>query len=211
MKSKYLSLVAVCSGLLAAAAPALAHHSVSAEFIADDAKLVTVKGVMSKVDWVNPHIYFYVDSKDENGNTVTWRFENFPPSWWRARGLSKESLKIGDTVTVEAYPAKDGAKYFGYGKIIHFSDGTQIRHDERRSQGCSLGRRRDGWLQGLMKRVVRPRCRLRLNDLEMNAKGMSEDPISFVPLWRQRGSTVCWHFLYGGTSALRPGRRWRPR
>jgi Family of unknown function (DUF6152) len=126
MKSKYLPLLAVCFGLLAAALPAFAHHSFSAEFIADDTKLINVKGVMSKVDWVNPHIYFYVDSKDENGNPVTWRFENFPPSWWRQRGLTKESLKVGDTVTIEAYPAKDGTKYFGYGKIIHFSDGTTI-------------------------------------------------------------------------------------
>jgi hypothetical protein len=126
MKFKFLSILSVCFGLLAVAAPIWAHHSLSAEFIAEDAKLVTVKGVMSKVDWTNPHIYFYVDAKDENGNTVTWKFENFPPSWWRRMGLTKESLRVGDTVSVEAYPAKDGTKYFAYGKIIHFSDGTTI-------------------------------------------------------------------------------------
>lgn len=82
---------------------------------------------MSKVDWVNPHIYFYVDSKDENGKPVTWKFEGYPPSWWRRKGLSKESLKLGATVSVEAYPPKDGTKYLKYAKIIHFADGTLIR------------------------------------------------------------------------------------
>jgi hypothetical protein len=113
-------------GFLLPGVALLAHHSLSAEFIADDARLVTVKGVLSKVDWVNPHIYFYVDVKDASGKTEVWSFENFPPSWWRRYGLSRDLLKIGEQITVEAYPARDGTKTLAWAKIIHFADGRTV-------------------------------------------------------------------------------------
>lgn len=111
---------------IVAVVPAFAHHSFAAEFNVDDTKMLSVTGVLTKVDWVNPHIYFYVDAKDENGKTVTWAFENFPPSWWRKYGLPKDILKVGEVVTVDAYSAKDGTKHLGYGKVIHFADGRTV-------------------------------------------------------------------------------------
>ena len=84
MKSKvYVILVAVF-GFLLPATPAFAHHSYAAEFQTE--KEFTVTGVLSKVEWTNPHIYFYVDVKDEDGNVVTWAFEGYPPNMLHRTG-----------------------------------------------------------------------------------------------------------------------------
>jgi hypothetical protein len=105
--------------------PAVAHHSLSAEFDADDKKLFVVEGVISSVRWVNPHIFWTVDAI-ENGKPVTWTFTNFPPAWWHRYGISKDVFKVGDKMTVEAWPPKDGTPHFGYGKVVHFANGRTI-------------------------------------------------------------------------------------
>lgn len=111
--------------LLAASTSVSAHHSVSAMFDTNEANVVKVTGVISKVAWINPHIYFMVDTT-ENGQPVTWRFENFPPSWWKRFGYGKDTFKVGDKVTVEGYKAKNGTPHLAFGKTIHFPDGTTI-------------------------------------------------------------------------------------
>jgi len=101
---------------------ALAHHSVAGEF--DVHKTLTLTGVVSQVDWANPHIYIHVDVKDAKGATATWRLESVPVAMMRKAGLSKVLL-LGDgqTATVDVYPARDGTPYLGYLVKITYADG----------------------------------------------------------------------------------------
>jgi hypothetical protein len=106
---------------LASTLPLLAHHAVSAEF--DSGKIVTLKGVVSKVDWVNPHIFIYLDVKDESGKVTTWRLQSAPPMFFKGSGLTKEKLVDGGETTVTAYPAKDGTDGFGFLLKLAYPDG----------------------------------------------------------------------------------------
>jgi Family of unknown function (DUF6152) len=112
-------LLAVC-GLLAAM-PAWAHHSFSAQFETD--KEFTVTGTMTKVDWTNPHIYFWVDAKDDDGKVTTWDFEGLPPGMLQRAGLTRDMFKVGEVVTVTGVPCKDGSKHMGYAKKFKYSSG----------------------------------------------------------------------------------------
>jgi Family of unknown function (DUF6152) len=112
-------------GLLAVAASAFAHHSFSAEF--QTGKEFKVTGVMTKVDWINPHIHFFVDVKDDSGNVATWDFEGLPPNMLHRHGLTRSMFKLGEVVTVTGVPYKDGSKKLGYGKSFKYlSDGHEI-------------------------------------------------------------------------------------
>jgi hypothetical protein len=92
---------------LSAALPVAAHHSFAAEF--DGSKAIRVKGTLSKIEWTNPHSYFYVDAKDEKGNVVSWACEAGSPGALGRRGFKKGDIKIGDTIVVDGYQAKDGS------------------------------------------------------------------------------------------------------
>jgi len=97
------------AALMIAATPALlAHHSFAAEY--DSKKPVTLKGVVTRVEWMNPHVYFYVDVTDEKGNTANWALEMGPPNGLQKSGWNRNTMKIGDEVTVEGTLAKDGSK-----------------------------------------------------------------------------------------------------
>lgn len=100
----------------------LAHHSVSGEF--DLSKTATLKGVISRIDWINPHTYVYLDVSEE-GATSTWKLETFPPNQLRRAGLSKELItgKVGEVVTILILPARDGTKHLGYIERITYQDG----------------------------------------------------------------------------------------
>jgi len=89
------------------ALPLLAHHSFSAEY--DDSKPVKVTGVVTKVEWQNPHIWFYVDSKDEAGKVTHWAFSGGAPGQLMRRGIYKEVIQPGMTVVVDGFRAKDGS------------------------------------------------------------------------------------------------------
>jgi len=95
---------------IAAVTTALSHHSVSGQF--DTTKLVTITGVISRIDWVNPHIYVLVDGKDEAGAGGQWALETVPTAMARKARLTKEMLagKQGETVTVTGHPSRDGRK-----------------------------------------------------------------------------------------------------
>jgi hypothetical protein len=92
--------------------PALAHHSFDAEY--DSTKTVTITGYVTKVDWVNPHAFVYLDSRDEKGTVRSFRIEMGPPYALARSGWKKDTLKIGDKITVEnAALAKDGSNTAG--------------------------------------------------------------------------------------------------
>ena len=101
------------------------HHSTTAVF--DVSKKVTVTGTLTKVDWVNPHIVVLVDAKDSDGIVAAWKFESSPPSWFRRVSVGRQDFAkaIGQTVVVEANPAKDGTLY-GYLVRIKYQDGTSL-------------------------------------------------------------------------------------
>jgi len=111
------------AALLVAATSLWAHHSPSAEF--DMSKRITVSGVLTKVDWINPHIALAMEVKNESGKVETWNFESNPPAWFRRVGVGRADLAkaIGQPVTAEGVRAKDGSA-FGYMQKITFADGT---------------------------------------------------------------------------------------
>jgi len=104
-------------------APLLAHHAFSAEY--DQTKPVKVQGVVSKVEWKNPHIWFYVDVKDANGKVTTWGFSGGPPGMLQRRGITKDVLKIGDEIKVEGFQAKDGSNNASGGNVT-FANGRKV-------------------------------------------------------------------------------------
>src|SRR5262245_355998 len=105
MKAVSALVLAIVS--LAAAAPVLAHHSFAAEF--DASKAIRLTGTLTKVEWTNPHSYFYIDVKSDNGDVVKWSCEAGSPGALSRRGFKRGDLKLGDTVIVDGYRAKDGS------------------------------------------------------------------------------------------------------
>ena len=102
--SKTLSGVLGAASLLIAL-PTWAHHSFMAEF--DQRLHVVLEGTVKNVEWINPHTYFYLDVKDQSGKNVNWTLETGSPSVLIARGWTRDTMKLGDHVTVHAYRAKD--------------------------------------------------------------------------------------------------------
>ena len=101
--------IAIALTLLCAAAGGRvgAHHSFAATF--DASKAIRVTGTLAKVEWTNPHIYFYVDAKDDSGAVVRWACESAAPGALSRRGFKRSLLKLGETVIVDGYRAKNGA------------------------------------------------------------------------------------------------------
>jgi hypothetical protein len=87
--------------------PVRAHHSFAAEY--DASKAIRLQGVLTKIEWTNPHSYFYLDVKDEKGNVVNWTCEAGAPGALSRRGFKRGDLKLGDTIIVDGYPAKDAS------------------------------------------------------------------------------------------------------
>lgn len=122
---KFLSTAATVTAILAAvaASPALAHHSFSAEF--DGTKLIELKGTVTKIEWANPHVYFYLDVKDDKGATANWGCETASPGSLHRQGWSRDSLKVGDQVIIDGYPARDGSK-LADARRVTLPDGRRI-------------------------------------------------------------------------------------
>jgi hypothetical protein len=123
-----LALAVAGFGLLSSI-PVAAHHSFAAEF--DGTKAIRLRGTLTKIEWTNPHTYFYLDVKDDSGNTVNWGCEAGAPGALSRRGFKKSDMKLGDTLIVDGYMAKDGS---------HLIDARRVTlPDGRIVSGASAG------------------------------------------------------------------------
>jgi hypothetical protein len=95
----------LAASLLFAMAQLQAHHSAAAEF--DSSKPIELKGKVTKVAWMNPHVHFWMDVADAGGKVTNWELESVAPNYLQRLGWTKQSLRAGDAVTVQAYRAKD--------------------------------------------------------------------------------------------------------
>ena len=120
MKTKLAVVLAV---ITSAALPVVAHHSFAAEFDAD--KKVTLKGNVTKLDWMNPHIWLYLDVKDEKGVATKWQCEGGPPNTLTRNGWTKSAIKIGDMITIDGTLAKDGSKTCNASRVS-LPDGRRV-------------------------------------------------------------------------------------
>jgi len=121
---RLLAVLSLGAGLLMAVAPALAHHSFAAEY--DRSKPIKFTGTVTKVEWMNPHIYFYVDVKDAaTGKVINYACEGAAPNGLYRNGWRKDSLKAGDTVTVDGWRSKDGSNTMNAGSVI-LPDGKKV-------------------------------------------------------------------------------------
>jgi len=110
--------------VLMAATPAFSHHSFAAEY--DGEKPITLKGVVTKVEWENPHMHFLLDVTDDKGKVEEWKFEGFPPNMLVRQGWKRDvTLKVGDTVTVFAWRARNGMNQ-AHSREITLADGKKI-------------------------------------------------------------------------------------
>lgn len=122
------SMVArACAALLivaAAAAPSGAHHSFGVAF--DASKTVTLTGTITRIEWTNPHTHVYADVKDESGTVVNWKFEGYPPNVLSRTGWKRDvTVKIGDTITMFGYRARDGSP-FAHLREVTLADGKRL-------------------------------------------------------------------------------------
>ena len=102
--------------LLAGSLPLLAHHSFAAEF--DAGKALRLTGALTKIEWTNPHTYFYIDVKEENGSVVKWGCEAGSPGALTRRGFKRGDIKLGDTIIVDGYRAKDGSRLIDARRVM---------------------------------------------------------------------------------------------
>ena len=108
--------------LVAIAVPVLAHHSFAVEY--DRNKFITLKGVVTELDWRNPHIYFFLDVKGADGKVVNWKIEGYPPNMAVRRGFKRDSMKVGDAVTVTGWQAHNGASR-AHSREVTWADGRK--------------------------------------------------------------------------------------
>jgi hypothetical protein len=120
-----LALVTVGIGMVIAARPLIAHHSFAAEF--DAAKPFTFTGTVTKVEWMNPHSYFYIDVIDERTKAVTnWAMELGSPNGLMRAGWTRNTLQVGDEVTVEGSRAKNGSPTGNARSVVMTSTGQRL-------------------------------------------------------------------------------------
>ena len=118
-----LLLLVTGLGLLLSIPVLRAHHAEAAEY--DATRPVKVSGMLTKVEWQNPHVWFYVQVKEQDGKLTTWGFSTAPPGALMRRGINKTALKIGSVINVEGVRARDGSNNASARRIT-FADGTNV-------------------------------------------------------------------------------------
>ena len=130
MNSKLRTAIVLIAGLLAVCCPMWAHHGNSAY---DEEHWITITGRVTEFVWANPHCQIFMDVKDDKGNVTNWGFSASPPGMLQRRGITKNSLKLGDVLTITGHRAKDGSNNAS-GNVVTFPDG----HDARIGQDQAL-------------------------------------------------------------------------
>lgn len=123
MTCSRLRIVVAVLALVLLVTPLRAHHSFAAQY--DRNKPVTLVGTVTKLEWTNPHIYFYMDVKDASGTITKWSIEGGAPNTLYRAGWRKDSLKIGSMVTVEGFLARDGSKLANM-SVVTTAEGKRI-------------------------------------------------------------------------------------
>lgn len=120
---KLAPAAAALGAALIAAAPAVAHHSVSGVF--DTSETRTWRGTITKIDWINPHTYIHLDVENEDGSVTSWEMESIPPAMMRRAGITRDMIRgeEGDVVEIEGLRARDGTEDLGYILTITYPDG----------------------------------------------------------------------------------------
>ena len=124
MRTRLTVAVASLAGLLMTAVPVVAHHSFAAEY--DASKPIKLTGTVTKIEWTNPHCYFYIDVKTESGKVENWALELGNPNALLRNGWTPKSVKIGDEVAVEGTRAKDGSLLGNARSMVLMSTGQRL-------------------------------------------------------------------------------------
>jgi hypothetical protein len=124
MKKAIVAFFALAFVVIAASAPSFAHHSFAAEFDAN--KQVTLKGHVTKVEWTNPHVWFYLNVKKTDGTVENWGFEMGPPHGLQSRGWTRTTMKLGDEIEVNGSLAKNGTKRVNARNVVMVSTGQRL-------------------------------------------------------------------------------------
>ena len=119
------SVTCACALIVwAVAAPAIAHHSFGVAF--DATKTVTLTGTITKIEWTNPHTHVHADVKEADGRVVSWKFEGYPPTVLARTGWKRDvTIKVGDTITMFGYRARDGSA-FAHLREVTLADGKRL-------------------------------------------------------------------------------------
>jgi hypothetical protein len=124
MKRSLAGLFGAILGITLAVAPAIAHHSFSAEF--DAARPATMQGYVTKIEWTNPHVWFYIDVKKADGTVENWGWEMGPPHGLQGRGWTRTTMKLGDEIKVDGTMAKNGSRRGNARSVTMVSTGKKL-------------------------------------------------------------------------------------
>ncbi len=130
-------LTLLACAYLTISATAHAHHSIAGQF--DMKTTLRLTGVVSRVDWANPHVYLHLDVTDAAQKTTTWKLETLPVAMLRKAGITKKMLMNGETVSMDICPARDGTKHLGYVLNVRYPDGRVFQFERDPNAPASVG------------------------------------------------------------------------